>query len=116
VAHHENYFRESPAPDTCPTTKEAGFAIIPWDVLIIDEEPMPCYAPVISPEGDVVHVSYLSMLMLQPLLADVLAMGRAGWSRAHRELEERKFMEAEPWRLGITEEIGTAHMRSDGET
>jgi hypothetical protein len=44
VAHHENYFRESPAPDTCPTTMEAGFAIVAWDVLIIDEEPMPCHA------------------------------------------------------------------------
>jgi hypothetical protein len=42
VAHHENYFRESPAPDTCPTTMEAGFARMVWDVLIIDEEPMPC--------------------------------------------------------------------------
>jgi hypothetical protein len=57
VAHHENYFRESPAPATCPTTMEAGFAIIAWDVLIIGEELMPCYAPVISPEGDVVHAS-----------------------------------------------------------
>jgi hypothetical protein len=52
----------------------------------------------------------------QPLLADVLAMGRAGWSRAHRELEERKLMEDEPWRVGIAEEMGIAHMRSDGET
>jgi hypothetical protein len=52
----------------------------------------------------------------QPLLGDVLAMGQAGWSRAHRELEERKLMEDEPWRLGITEEMGTAHMPSDGET
>jgi hypothetical protein len=52
----------------------------------------------------------------QPLLADVLATGRAGWSRAHRELEERKLMDDEPWRLGITEEMGTAHMPSDGET
>jgi hypothetical protein len=54
---------------------EAGFAIGAWDVLVIDEEPMPCYAPVMSPEGDVVHASYLSMLMIQPLLADVLALG-----------------------------------------
>jgi hypothetical protein len=52
----------------------------------------------------------------QPLLADVLAMGRAGWSRAHGELDERKLMEDEPWRLGITEEMGIAHMPSDGET
>jgi hypothetical protein len=52
----------------------------------------------------------------QPLLADVLAMGRARWSRAHCELEGRKLMEDEPWRLGITEEMGIAHMRSDGET
>jgi hypothetical protein len=51
----------------------------------------------------------------QPLLADVLAMGRAGWSRAHRELDERKLMEDEPWRLDITGEMGTAHMPSDGE-
>jgi hypothetical protein len=57
VADHENYFRESPVPDTCPTTMEAGSAIIAWDVLIIEEAPMPCYAPVISPEGDVVHAS-----------------------------------------------------------
>jgi hypothetical protein len=54
--------------------------------------------------------------IVQPLLADVLAMGRAGWSRVHRELDERKVMEDEPWRLGITEEMGTAHMRSDWET
>jgi branched-subunit amino acid aminotransferase/4-amino-4-deoxychorismate lyase len=52
----------------------------------------------------------------QPLLADVLAMGRARSSRAHRELEEQKHMEDEPWRLGITEEMGIAHMPSDGET
>jgi hypothetical protein len=52
VAHHENYFRESPAPDTW-STKEAGFPIISRGVMIIDEEPMPCYDPVISPEGDV---------------------------------------------------------------
>jgi hypothetical protein len=36
---------------------EAGFAIIAWEVLVIDEEPMPWYAPVISPEGDIVHAS-----------------------------------------------------------
>jgi hypothetical protein len=83
---------------------EASFTIVAWDVLIMDQELMPCSAPVISPEGDVVHASYLSMLMIQPLLADVLAMGRAGWSRARRELEERKLMEDEPCRLGITEE------------
>jgi hypothetical protein len=41
----------------------------------------------------------------QPLLADVLAMGRAGWSRACRELEGRKLAEHEPWCLGITEEM-----------
>jgi hypothetical protein len=52
----------------------------------------------------------------QPLLTEVLAMGRAGWSRAHRELEDRKLMDDEPWRLGIAEEMGTAHMPSDGET
>jgi hypothetical protein len=69
-----------------------------------------------SPEGDVVHAFYLSMLMIQPLLADVLAMGRAGWSRSHRELEERKLVEDEPWCLGITEEMGIAHMPGDGET
>jgi hypothetical protein len=51
----------------------------------------------------------------QQLLADVLAMGRAGWSRAHCELEGRKLMEDKPWRLGITVEKGTAHMPSDGE-
>jgi hypothetical protein len=52
----------------------------------------------------------------QTLLADVLAMGRTGWSRAHRELGERKLMEDEPWHLGITKEIGTAHMPSNRET
>jgi hypothetical protein len=52
----------------------------------------------------------------QLLLADVLAMERAGWSRAHRELEERKLVEDEPWRLDITEEMKTAHMPSYGET
>jgi hypothetical protein len=36
---------------------EVGFAIMAWDVLIIGEDPMPCYAPVISPEGDLVHAS-----------------------------------------------------------
>jgi ABC-type hemin transport system ATPase subunit len=56
------------------------------------------------------------MLKIQPLLADVLAMGRAGWSRAHREREEQKLAEDEPWRLGITDEMGIAHMPSDGET
>jgi hypothetical protein len=76
---------------------EASFAILAWDVLIIDEELMPCCSPVISPEGDVVHESYLSMLMIQPLLADVLAMGPAGWSRAHRELEERNRAYAQRW-------------------
>jgi hypothetical protein len=50
------------------------------------------------------------------LLADVLAMGRAGWSRAHRELEELKLMEDEPWRLDMTEEMGITHMPSDEET
>jgi hypothetical protein len=38
-------------------TMEAGFAILAWNVLIIDDEPIPCYAPVISPEGDVVQAS-----------------------------------------------------------
>jgi hypothetical protein len=95
---------------------EASFAIVAWDVLIMDQELIPCYAPVISPEGDVVHASYLSVLMIQPLLADVLAMAWAGWGRAHRELEERKLVEDGRWRFGITEEIGIAHMSSDGET
>jgi hypothetical protein len=95
---------------------EASFAIVAWVVVIMDQQLMPCYAPVISPEGDLVHASYLSMLMTEPLLADVLAMGRAGWSRAHRELEERKLVEDEPWRLGMTEEMGIAHMPSDGAT
>jgi hypothetical protein len=44
------------------------------------------------------------------------ARNGAGWSQAHRELEERKLMEDEPWRLGITEEMGTAHMLGDWET
>jgi hypothetical protein len=78
---------------------EASFAIVAWGVLIIDQELMPCYAPVKSPEGDVVHASDLSMLMIQRLLADVLAMGRAGWSRAHRELEERKLVKTIPGAL-----------------
>jgi hypothetical protein len=52
----------------------------------------------------------------EPLLADVLAMRRAGWTQAHPELEERKLMEDKPRRLGITEEMGIAHMSSDGET
>jgi hypothetical protein len=52
----------------------------------------------------------------QPLVTDVLAMGRAGWSRAHRELEERKLVEDEPRSLDVTEEMGIAHMPSNGET
>jgi hypothetical protein len=80
------------------------------------DQTVPCYAPVITREGDVVHESHLSLLVIQPLLADVLAMRRAGWSRAHRELEERKLVEDEPWRLGITEGMGIAQMPSDGET
>jgi hypothetical protein len=56
------------------------------------------------------------MLMIEPPLADVLAMGRAGWIRTHRELEERELMEDGPWRVGIAEEMGTAHMPSDEET
>jgi hypothetical protein len=96
VAHHKNYFRESPAPDTCPTMMEAHFAIVMWDFLIINEEPMSCYVAVIWLESDVVHASDLAMLIIQRLLANLLAMGRAEWSRAHRELEERKLMEDEP--------------------
>jgi hypothetical protein len=41
----------------------------------------------------------------QPLLADVLAVGRARWSRACREPEVRKLAEHEPWRRGNTEEM-----------
>jgi hypothetical protein len=52
----------------------------------------------------------------QPLLADMLVMGRIGWNRAPRELEERKLVEDDPWRLGITEEMRIAHMPSHGET
>jgi hypothetical protein len=94
---------------------EPSFAIVAWDVLIIDQELMTCSAPVMSPEDDVVHASHLSMLMIQPLMADVLAMGRAGWSRAHRELEERKLMDHEPWRLGITEELEPRICRAMGK-
>jgi hypothetical protein len=82
-------FPRVPRAGNLPHDNGGWFRDIAWDVLIIDEEPMPWYAPVISPEGNVVHAFYLSMLMIQPLLADVLAMGRAGWSRAHCELEER---------------------------
>jgi hypothetical protein len=52
----------------------------------------------------------------QPLLADMLARRPVGSSPAHRALEERRLMQDEPWRLGVTEEMGTAHMPSDGET
>jgi hypothetical protein len=48
---------------------EARFAIIAWDVLIIDEEPMPCHAPVISPDGDIVLASnHLWCVLCQSLV------------------------------------------------
>jgi hypothetical protein len=52
----------------------------------------------------------------QPLLANVLVMGRDWWSQADRELEQRKLTQHTPWRLDITGEIGAAHAPSEGES
>jgi hypothetical protein len=42
----------------------------------------------------------------QPLLANILAMGRDSWIQADRELEQRKPTQHTPWRLDITGEMG----------
>jgi hypothetical protein len=49
-------------------------------------------------------------------LANVLAMGRAGWSQAYGELEQRKLTQHTPWRLDITGEIGAAQAPSEEGT
>jgi hypothetical protein len=77
-------------------TREAGFAIVARDFLIIDDRPMSGYTAGKSPKSNVVHASYLSLLLIQWLLADLLAMGQAGWSRAHREIEEWQLTDGEP--------------------
>jgi hypothetical protein len=41
----------------------------------------------------------------QPLLGDVLAMGREGWSQDYCELEQQKLPQHTPWRLDITGEM-----------
>jgi hypothetical protein len=52
----------------------------------------------------------------QPVLAYVFAMGRAGWSQAYRELEQRKLTQRAPWRLDITGEMGARQAPSEEET
>jgi hypothetical protein len=52
----------------------------------------------------------------RPLLANVLAMGRAGWSQADCEFEPRKLTQHTPWRLDITGEMGAAQAPSEEET
>jgi hypothetical protein len=51
----------------------------------------------------------------QPLLANVRAIGRAGWSQAYRELEQPKLLQQTPWRLDITGEIGAVQAPSGEE-
>jgi hypothetical protein len=40
----------------------------------------------------------------QPLLQDVLAMGRRGWARFSRERDQRRAEQDEPWRLNFSDE------------
>jgi hypothetical protein len=42
----------------------------------------------------------------RPLLANVFAMGRAGWSQAYPKLKQRQLTQHTPWRLDITGEMG----------
>jgi hypothetical protein len=42
----------------------------------------------------------------QPLLRDVLATGRRGWTRITRQREERKAEQNDPWGSDISGEIG----------
>jgi hypothetical protein len=42
----------------------------------------------------------------QPLLANVFAMGREGWSQDYCELEQRKLPQRTTWRVDITGEMG----------
>jgi hypothetical protein len=51
-----------------------------------------------------------------PLLASVLAMGRADLSQDHCELERRKLTQHTLWRLIITSEMGMAQASSEEET
>jgi hypothetical protein len=52
----------------------------------------------------------------RPLLANVLAIGRARWSQTYRELKQRKLTQHTPWRLDITGEMGAAQAPSEEET
>jgi hypothetical protein len=52
----------------------------------------------------------------RPLPANVLAMGRAGWSQPYRELKQRKLTQHTPWRLDITGEIEAAQAPSEEAT
>jgi hypothetical protein len=51
----------------------------------------------------------------QPLLVNVLAMGRAGWIQAPRQLEQRKLIQHAPRRLDITGEMEAAQAPSEEE-
>jgi hypothetical protein len=46
----------------------------------------------------------------QPLLTGVSAMGRMGWSRAYRDLRDRKLADRALWRLEITDETAVAFL------
>jgi hypothetical protein len=46
----------------------------------------------------------VNWLVAQPLLSDVLALGRSGWGRFSREREQRISVQDDPWRLGIPDE------------
>jgi hypothetical protein len=50
------------------------------------------------------------------LLANVLAIGRAGWSQTYREFEQRKLTQYPPWRLDTTREMEAAQAPSEEET
>jgi hypothetical protein len=52
----------------------------------------------------------------QPLLANVLAMGRAGWTQDYCELEQRKLPQHTTWRVVITGEMGAVQAPSEEET
>jgi hypothetical protein len=52
----------------------------------------------------------------EPRLANVLVMGRAGWSQAYCELEQRQVTQHTSWRLDIRGEMGAAQAPSEDET
>jgi hypothetical protein len=46
----------------------------------------------------------VNWLVAQPLLSDVLALGRSGWGHHSRERARRIGTRDDPWRLGIPDE------------